>query len=74
MKKRDMNKKTFTVAVVFLCLAVIWLGINILWFRSSHRAGDMVIPVLFVVAGIGMVWNEFRKKRRQHVEDVKKYL
>ena len=35
---------------------------------------NLIIPVLFVVAGVAMFYNEFHKKPRKHVEDVKKYL
>lgn len=32
------------------------------------------MPVLFVIAALVMVWREFRRKKRKHVEDVKHYL
>lgn len=69
-----MNKKTFTVAVIFLCVTVAWLGINIYWAMLHKNCFfDLFIAVLFVAAGIGMVYNEWKKKRRRHLEEVKKY-
>lgn len=70
-----MNKKTFTLAVIFLCVALVWLGVNIYWIREQvHCVGtfDLIISVLFVLAGAGMVYNECQKKKRQHLEQVNK--
>ena len=71
-----MNKKTFTLAVIFLVLTLVWLGTNIYWrvTRSNCvHVFDLVIGVLFVAAGIGMVYNEFNKKKRKHLDEVNKY-
>ena len=55
-----MNKKTFTLALVFFCATVVWLGVNIYW----------LVAFLFVLAGAGMTWNEYKKKRRRHLDEV----
>lgn len=26
-----MNKKTFTLALLFLCVTLVWLGVNLYW-------------------------------------------
>ena len=54
-----MNKKTFTLALVFLLVTIAWLGVNIYWaLNRQNNAFDMVVALLFVAAGIGMVYNE----------------
>lgn len=71
-----MNKKTFTLAVIFLVLTLIWLGTNIYWrvtLSNCVNAFDLVVGVLFVAAGIGMVYNEFHKKKCKHLDEVNKY-
>lgn len=71
-----MNKKTFTLAVIFLVLTLVWLGTNIYWrvTRSNCvNAFDLVIGVLFVAAAVGMVYNEFHKKKCKHLDEVNKY-
>ena len=69
-----MNKKTFTVATIFLCVTLVWLGVNIYWTLSKQNTlFDLVIAVLFVLAGVGMVYNEFHKKRRKHLDEVNRY-
>ncbi len=65
-----MNKKTFALAVVFLCVAVALLAVNLFWFRDSCTAWDWVITVFLVIAGVLMVGNEMHKKRRRHLADV----
>lgn len=76
MPMKNLNKKTFTLAVLFLVLALVWLGTNIYW-RVTHSncvyAIDFIIGFLFVLAGAGMVYNEFNKKKRQHIDDVNKH-
>ena len=45
-----MNKKTFTLAVIFLICALGWLGANVYWrvTRSNCvNAFDLVVGVLF---------------------------
>ena len=32
-----MNKKTFTVAVIFLIVTLVWLGVNIFWALSNKN-------------------------------------
>lgn len=49
-----MNKKTFTVAVIFMIVTLVWLGVNIFWALSnSNCIFDLVVAVLFVLAGVG---------------------
>lgn len=73
---KNINKKTFTLAVLFLILALVWLGTNIYW-RVTHSncvsTTDFVIGILFVLAGVGMVYNEFNKKKRRHLDEVNKH-
>ena len=48
-----MNKKTFTLAVIFLICALGWLGANVYWrvTRSNCvNVFDLVVGVLFVAA------------------------
>ena len=47
---------------------------RIVWCLHDGHYANLIIPVLFVVAGVAMFYNEFHKKPRKHVEDVKKYL
>lgn len=69
-----MNKKTFTVAVIFLIVTHVWLGVNIFWALSnSNCIFDLVVAVLFVLAGVGMVYNECHKRKRKHLDEVNKY-
>ncbi len=70
-----MNKKTFSVALLFLVVTLLWLGFEIYWFCTNHLPKkELAMPVLFVIAALVMVWREFRRKKRKHVEDVKRYL
>ena len=69
-----MNKKTFTVATIFLCVTLVWLGVNIYWLLNRlNTLFDLVIAVLFVLAGVGMVYNECHKKKRRHLDEVNRY-
>lgn len=71
-----MNKKTFTLAVIFLICALGWLGANVYWrvTRSNCvNVFDLVVGVLFVAAGIGMVYNEMKKKRCRHLDEVNRH-
>ena len=55
---KNINKKTFTLAVVFLVLSLVWLGTNIYWRVTHFNWGsviDFVIGFLFVLAGAGVV-------------------
>ncbi len=72
-----MNKKTFSVAMLFLFVTIVWLVIELVWYFGSaycSSARELILPVLFVVAAVLMVWREYHRKKRKHVEDVKKYL
>lgn len=71
-----MNKKTFTLALIFLCVTLVWLGVNIYWLfarRDCICLFDLAVAVLFVMAAAGMVYNELKKKRRRHLEEVNKF-
>lgn len=71
-----MNKKTFTLAVFFLCVALAWFCVNIYWLTAGgYCVGgfDLIVAVVFVLAGVGMVWNECQKKQRHHIEEVNKH-
>ncbi len=69
-----MNKKTFTVALIFLCLTLVWLVVNFIWYLHDGKWSEIVVPVLLVAAGFYMVYSEFHKRKRRHIEEVKKYL
>ncbi len=70
-----MNKKTFTVSLVFLFVTVAWLTVNIIWFiHGSTQWFRLLLPVLFVACASLMTWREFKRKKRKHVEDVKHYI
>ena len=72
MKKKNaqFNKKTATVALIFMLATIMWLTINVVWCLHDGHYANLIIPVLFVVAGVAMFYNEFHKKPRKHVEDV----
>ena len=71
-----MNKKTFTLAVIFLVLTLVWLGLNV-YRKVTHsncvHAFDFIIGIMFVAAAAGMVYNEFHKKKRRHLDEVDKH-
>lgn len=69
-----MNKKTFTVALLFLIGTLAWLGVNIYWVWIGHcRIFGLFIPLLCVLAGVAMVLNEVNKKKLKHLEEVNKH-
>lgn len=69
-----MNKKTFTLAFLFFCVTLAWLGANIYWaWYRKNSVIDLVIALLFVAASAGMVYNECKKKKCKHIEDVNKH-
>ena len=69
-----MNKKTFTLASIFLAVTIVWLGINVYWaLTRQNNAFDMAVALLFVAAGIGMVYNECHKKKCKHLDEVNKH-
>lgn len=68
-----MNKKTLTLAVIFLCVAVALLVVNYFWFREKCTGYDWGISIFLVIAGVWMVWNELHKKKRKHLADVNKH-
>ncbi|WP_295940170.1 hypothetical protein [uncultured Alistipes sp.] len=69
-----MNKKTCTVAMIFMIVTLVWLGVNIFWAVTNRNCVfDLVISALFALAGVGMVYNEFNKRKRRHISDVNKH-
>lgn len=70
-----MNKKTFVVALLFLGLTLLWLGLNVYWLLTRTKCVscfDLFIGAVFVIAAAGMVYNELKKHRRRHLQDVVK--
>ena len=66
-----MNKKTFTLALLFLCLTLVWPGINVYWDITRHLdVYNTLLSLLFVIFGAAMTWNEAKKKKRRHIEEV----
>ena len=66
-----MNKKTFTLALLFLCLTLVWFGINVYWDITRHLdVYNTLLSLLFVISGAAMTWNEAKKKKRRHIEEV----
>ena len=69
-----MNKKTFTVAVIFLIVTLVWLGVNIFWALSNKNCiFDLIVAVLFALAGAGMVYNECHKRKCRHLDEVNRH-
>lgn len=54
MKKKNaqFNKKTATVALIFMLATIMWLTINVVWCLHDGHYANLIIPVLFVVAGV----------------------
>ena len=66
-----MNKKTFTLALLFLCLTLVWFGINVYWDITRHLdVYNTLLSLLFVIFGAAMTWNEAKKKKLRHIEEV----
>ena len=66
-----MNKKTFTLALLFLCVTLVWLGVNLYWdYVGRVDVYNTFIALLFVVFAAAMVRNEYHKKRRRHLDEV----
>lgn len=69
-----MNKKTFTVAVIFMIVTLVWLGVNIYWAMTNrNNLFDLFVSILFALAGAGMVYNEFHKRKCRHLHEVNKH-
>ena len=65
-----MNKKTFTVAVIFLIVTLVWLGVNIFWALSNKNCiFDLIVAVLFALAGAGTVYSECQKRKCRHLDE-----
>ena len=46
-----MNKKTFTLALLFLCVTLVWLGVNLYWdYVGRVDVYNTFIALLFVVS------------------------
>ena len=70
-----MNKKTFTVALLFLFVTIAWWTVNIIWFiHGTTQWFRLIMPTVFVACASIMTWREFKQKKRKHVEDVKHYI
>lgn len=73
---KEMNKKTFTLAVLFLALAFVWFATTVYWYVTRSNCVsvfDLLVGVMLVMAGAAMVYNEFHKKKRRHIDDVNKH-
>lgn len=69
-----MNKKTFTLAVLFLVATIVWLAANVYWDLTGHLSiFSTVVAVLFVVFAAMMVYNECQKKKCKHLEEVNRH-
>lgn len=70
-----MNKKTFCVAFLFLLLTLFLLGL-VVYCSMTHRAHmtgfDYLLSLFFVAAAGCMVYNEYKKKRRRHLDEADK--
>lgn len=57
-------------------LTLVWLGLNVYW-KVTHsncvHVIDFIIGIMFVAAAAGMVYNEFHKKKRRHLDEVDKH-
>lgn len=49
MKKKNaqFNKKTATVALIFMLATIMWLTINVVWCLHDGHYANLIIPVLF---------------------------
>lgn len=48
---------------------------NLVWYFGGHLCvRELFLPTMFVAAGVLMTWRESHRKKRKHVEDVKRYL
>ena len=67
MKKKNaqFNKKTATVALIFMLATIMWLTINVVCACTTVIYANLIIPVLFVVAGVAMFYNEFSQETSQ---------
>ena len=67
------NKKTVTLALRCRGLTLVWFGVNVYWdITRQLDVYKTVWSLLFVVFGAAMTWNEAKKKKRRHVEEVDK--
>ena len=68
-----MNRKTFAVAAIFFLASLAWFVINVVWAVARRGSmADLLIALFFLIAGIGMMYNEYHKKKRRHLADVHK--
>lgn len=71
-----MNRKTFTLALCFLILTLVWLGYNIyelLRCCCSCHIFTAAVAVAVTVAAVCIVCHEFRKKRRVHLDKANRH-
>ena len=62
------------VAVIFLIVTLVWLGVNIFWALSNKNCiFDLIVAVLFALAGAGMVYNECHKRKCRHLDEVNRH-
>ena len=70
MKKKNaqFNKKTATVALIFMLATIMWLTINVVWCLHDGHYANLIIPVLFVVAACpSLPAGTFRRRGRRNV-------
>ncbi len=71
-----MNRKTFALAVSFLCLTLCGFIACIYGFATGTGCVggfDLTIALVCLVAAACMVVHEGRKKKRKHLADVNKH-
>ena len=65
-----------TVFVLLTALAAKWFNLSDTALNITAqvlRVAAVVVGVLFVAAGVGMVYNEFNKKKCRHLDEVNKH-
>lgn len=73
-----MNKKTFVYSLVWFVIAVTWLVFLVVEAIERNACFSMrlffhlFLAIVLVLSGGASVVNEFKKKRRRHIEDVHK--
>jgi len=66
-----MNRKTFTLALCFLILTLVWLGYNI--YELLRCCCSCHIFTAAVAVAAPMLLDEFRKKRRVHLDKANRH-
>ena len=57
----NKGKGRFWTAFTFLCVALAWLTINIVWWTQTRLTENLVMPAILFLLGIYLF---FREKRR----------